>query len=192
MADITALILDEHAWFRQQFARLDYLRARNSPGPGELTAIWQHLADRLEVHAVAEEEIFYPQLLKRGTDPEAETLDAIGDHNEIRDGVQAANQQDVGSVEWWQAVDETRRANDERMAEEEHEGLADFRLHAASGLRESLGRRFAAFLAEHRTPAGLDISDKDPQQYVETIEAELATPPVDGSLGIGSLKRGAR
>jgi hypothetical protein len=38
------------------------------------------------VHAYLEEKIFYPQLLQRGADdPEGETLDAIGDHNDIRD-----------------------------------------------------------------------------------------------------------
>jgi hypothetical protein len=46
----------------------------------------------LDVHAYIEEKIFYPQLLQRGADdPEGETLDAIGDHNDIRDGVGDAN-----------------------------------------------------------------------------------------------------
>ena len=30
MADITMLILEDHAWFREQFARLDNLQARAS------------------------------------------------------------------------------------------------------------------------------------------------------------------
>lgn len=36
--------------------------------------------------AIAEEQIFYPRLLEFGEDPDAETLDTISDHNDIRDG----------------------------------------------------------------------------------------------------------
>jgi hypothetical protein len=88
MDDITALILADHEWFREQFAKLDDLQARNTVNRTVLEAVWRPLADKLDVHAYIEEKIFYPQLLKRGADdPEGETLDAIGDHNDIRDGV---------------------------------------------------------------------------------------------------------
>ncbi|HEY2044160.1 MAG TPA: hemerythrin domain-containing protein [Jatrophihabitans sp.] len=185
------MILDEHAWFRKQFARLDDLQAR-TPLPVEaVEKLWTALAARLDVHAIAEEEIFYPQLLKKGADPEAETLDAIGDHNDIRDGIHDAARHALASAAWWQAVGQARQANDEHMAEEEREGLADFRLHAPAGLREALGRRFAEFIDAHPGTAGLDTSDKDPETYVRTIETELSTHRPsggDGSLGIGSLK----
>lgn len=36
----------------------------------QLHAIWEPLAALLEVHAAAEEAIFYPQLLRRGEDAE--------------------------------------------------------------------------------------------------------------------------
>lgn len=43
------------------------------------------------VHALIEKN-FYPRLLKRASaDAEGETLDAIGDHNDIRDGVRGAD-----------------------------------------------------------------------------------------------------
>jgi hypothetical protein len=190
MADITTLILNDHTWFRQQFARLDVLQAR-TPAPVEaLGRVWAPLAARLDVHALAEEQIFYPQLLVKGENPEAETLDAIGDHNEIRDGVHAAAAHPVGAAEWWQAVGQARAANDEHMAEEEREGLSDFRRHATIGLRESLGRQFAAFLGAHPRTTGLDTSDKDPQAYVQSVEAgfDTETATNDGSLGIGSLR----
>ena len=96
-----------------------------------LNRVWRQLADKLDVHAYIEEKIFYPQLLKRGTeDPEGETLDAIGDHNEIRDGVRAANAARAGTEPWWAAVGRTRLANDDHMGEEERQGLSDFRRHA--------------------------------------------------------------
>jgi hypothetical protein len=95
----------------------------------------------------------------------------------------------VGTPEWWAAVGEARKANDDHMGEEEREGLADFRLHASAGLRETLGAQFSEFLDAHRTTAGLDTTDKDPEQYVAAVEDEIhASDSQDTSLGIGSLK----
>lgn len=201
MPDITAVILDEHTWFREQFAALDELQAGSPVDVDAVRGLWEPLAARLDVHAIAEEQIFYPQLLAKGEDPEDETLDAIGDHNDIRDGVHSAARHPIGTGEWWEAVGQARAANDEHMAEEEREGLADFRLHAPAGLREALGARFADFLASHPTAEGLDVSDKDPAGYVHTIESNEANAVAadaaavsdedgsrDMSLGIGSLK----
>jgi Hemerythrin HHE cation binding domain len=183
MPDITSLILDDHDWFRRQFAALDDL-----DDPQELAAVWGPLADLLDVHAAAEEAIFYPELIRRGDDPEAETLDAIGDHNDIRDGVRDAAKLPVGSTEWHAAVRRARTANSEHMAEEEDDGLADFRRNADPGLRDELGRRFLAFKAEHEGTRGLDTSDVDPQRYVERREMEAGRLAADPSLRIGSLK----
>jgi len=186
--DITQLILDDHERFRRAFARLDDLRATGQVSPGELSRVWDPLAELLDVHAIAEEDIFYPQLLRKGADGRDETLDAIGDHNEIRDGVRDAATQPVGSQAWWDAVGRARGANDEHMAEEERDALADFRLHAAIGLRESLGRRFRQFTAEHLGAGDLDTSDKDPTGYVEANDPGTPRAQSDSSLGIGSLK----
>lgn len=189
MADITQLILDDHEWFRQQFAALDDLQARDADADA-LRQVWGPLAAHLDVHAAAEEEIFYPQLLARGDDPEDETLDAIRDHNDIRDGVHDAERHPVGVEAWWQAVGRARVANDEHMGEEEREGLADFRQNATVGLRESLGRQFLEFLGTHKDARGIDTADKDPQRYVREVEAEISpsASSSDISLGIGSLK----
>jgi hypothetical protein len=152
------------------------------------------------VHADIEERIFYPQLLKRGgDDPEGETLDAIGDHNDIRDGVRDANAARVGSDKWWAAVGRARKANDDHMGEEEREALSDFRKHAPVGLRDALGQQYSEFMAAHPTTKGLNITDRDPQAYVARFEPGARSEPSarsepnqhpkhDGSLGIGSLK----
>lgn len=194
MPDITELILDDHEWFRRRFAQLDELRAAGNTDATALREAWQPLADHLDVHAVAEEEIFYPQLLRRGGEeaPE-ETLDAIGDHNDIRDGLHAAARHPVGSAGWWDGVQQARDANDEHMSEEESEGLPDFRRHAAAGLRDALGRQFQDFMARHRDAEGIDVRDKDPDAYVRDIERDIhsgdrGAQATDGSLGIGSLK----
>jgi hypothetical protein len=189
MADITALILNDHNWFREQFARLDELQARASVDSSALERVWRPLGDKLDVHAYIEEQIFYPQLLKRGADdPEGETLDAIGDHNDIRDGVRDANASAVGTEAWWAAVGRAREANDEHMGEEEREGLSDFRRHAPIGLREALGRQYGEFMAQHPTTEGLPIADRDPQRYVQELEGDASSERTDYSLGIGSLK----
>jgi hypothetical protein len=189
VGDITDLILADHTWFREQFARLDNLRAQSPPRRSGLERVWRPLADKLDVHAYIEEKIFYPQLLRRGADdPAGETLDAIGDHNDIRDGVRAADAARLGSAEWWAAVDRTREANDDHMGEEEREGLSDFRRHAPAGLREALGDQYSEFMAEHPTTAGLRITDRDPQGYVDTFAPGRPSSSTDHSLRIGSLK----
>jgi len=158
--DITELILDDHDRFRRAFAELDTLQT-TTPDTAALKRVWDPLAARLDLHAVAEEEIFYPQLLRRGDDGEAEdeTLDAIGDHNDIRDAVHDAAGVPVASDAWWEAVGRARVANDEHMAEEEREALADFRRNSPPGLRDTLGRRFRRFTQEHPGARGLDTSE---------------------------------
>ncbi|QYB01989.1 hemerythrin domain-containing protein [Rhodococcus sp. USK10] len=189
MPDIIELIFDDHEWFRRQFAALDELKSRRRVEITAVEAVWTPLAKRLDLHAAAEEKIFYPQLLRVGEDgeAEAETLDAIGDHNDIRDGVREAAGNPILSAEWWAAVGRTRRANDEHMAEEEREGLADFRT-APEDLRESLGRRFAEYFLVNRTLSEVDTSDKDPKEYVREIEEDRGEDDNPGSLRIGSLK----
>jgi hypothetical protein len=164
--DITELILSDHHEQRRMFAILDELDRSDAT---TLATIWTRLSAMLEVHAQAEELFFYPELLKLGerlhdhTEVE-ETEDAIGDHNDIRDGIIKARQHDPGSDGWWEGVNAARNANDEHMGEEEHEGLADFRRHADFDLRHRLAVIFAAYEAEHVD--GVPIENKDPGQYV--------------------------
>lgn len=163
MADIIAEIYADHDWFRRQFFLLDEART-----PEQLVAIWEPLASRLDAHAQAEEEIFYPALLKLGKeDPAEETDDAIGDHNEIRDAVKAARSAEAGSDEWWEAVWKARKENGEHLEEEEREGMADFLNQASLDLRHELGMAWHQFHTVHWGGAAVDDSDKDPEEYVE-------------------------
>jgi hypothetical protein len=149
----------------------------------------------LELHAAAEEEIFYPALLQVGlaaqraagveAGVEAETVDAIHDHNEIRDAVTEVGRHQVGTGEWYAAVAAANLANGDHMAEEERGGLTDFRRLAGLQRRHQLGVAFAAF--EARNYAGVPVVDKDPASYVRAAEEGQA--PRGGSLSIGSLKR---
>ena len=135
-----------------------------------LGAVWTRLSTMLEVHAQAEEELFYPELLELGErlrddSEQEETRDAIGDHNDIRDGILEAAAHQVGTQGWWKGVTAARHANDEHMGEEEHEGLADFRLHVGLADRHRIAVAFVAYEARH--VAGVPIVDKDPDEYVE-------------------------
>jgi hypothetical protein len=165
--DITELILSDHHEQRRMFAMLDDGDASDTETLG---ALWRRLSTMLEVHAEGEERYFYPELLRLGQrlhdDSEVEeTEDAIGDHNDIRDGVLEAARHAVGSEGWWKGVNAAREANDEHMGEEEHEGLADFRRHVDLETRHAIAVRFAAF--EAANVDGVPVVDKDPQEYVE-------------------------
>lgn len=160
--DITSLIMDDHEWFRRQFARLD-----DASNNDELAAIWEPLATRLDTHATAEETIFYPALLRRGDDAEDETDDAVRDHNNIRAAVADAGKHEVGSSAWFDAVGRARAENTEHLGEEEDEGLPDFRKHASWELRTRLGELWTQFYARHPEGEGIDPGPVDPEEYLD-------------------------
>ncbi|WP_116092393.1 hemerythrin domain-containing protein [Sphingomonas crusticola] len=165
--EITRLILDDHAEQRRLFAMLDTIDRTDIAALG---AIWRRLRALLDTHAEAEERFFYPDLLKIGdgaadADSAAdETKDAIKDHNEIRDTGAAVDEEEIGSDAWFDALDACNKANGDHMAEEERQGLADFRRHADLRLSHDLAVRFAAFEAEHLT--GVAPVNKNPREYV--------------------------
>jgi hypothetical protein len=160
---VTDLIRTDHEWFRAQFAAVQNARDdRNT-----LTGLWTDLTARLEVHAAAEEALFYPRLLKDDADAVEDTEDAIRDHNEIRDGIRHSQQQVIGDDAWWQAVQATKKANDEHMEEEEEGPLREFDDVASSGEQADLAASFAAFETDHAGARGISIEDKDPERYIE-------------------------
>jgi hypothetical protein len=187
--DITQLILDDHHEQRRLFAILEQVASADIATLGQ---IWARLSAFLETHARAEEEIFYPQLLYVGREAgrlgatEDETLDAIHDHNDIRDSIAAVSGHPVGGSGWLEAVAAVNVANGNHMAEEEREGLTDFRREATLQLRHDLAVAFAAFEARHVT--GVTPMDADPAGYVQAAERSLPGSQAAGSLGIGSLR----
>jgi hypothetical protein len=172
--DITQLILDDHGEQRRLFAILEQI---DDADKSTLAAVWSRLAAFLELHAACEEETFYPALIRAGlrsghaTDAEDETLDAIKDHNEIRDAIKEVARYEAGSLAWRAAIAQVNRANGDHMAEEEREGLTDFRLTASLALRHDLAVQFVGFEArnyEHVRP-----TDRDPTTYVRAVEHSL-------------------
>lgn len=166
--DITSLILDDHRELRRLFGVLEEIERSDVAA---LESVWSRLRGLLDTHAEAEERFFYPRLMEigRGANdaPSAadETEDAIDDHNKIRDAAAAVDQHEVGSRDWFRALGEANHANSHHMAEEERQGLTDFRLRATLEERHALGIRFIAFETKHLT--GVEPVNKDPKAYVE-------------------------
>jgi len=166
--DITEIILTDHHEQRRMFGILEEIDPKDTEA---LASVWKRLRILLEVHAKAEEDLFYPRLVKLQRDliekesPDEETEDAIHDHNEIRDAIAAVDGHDVGSVDWLRAIAEVNEVNSDHMAEEERQGLTDFRRHVDREERHRIAVRFAAFEAEHA--GGITPHDEDPEQYVE-------------------------
>lgn len=166
--DITQVILDDHDTQRRLFAALEEIGGSDTEA---LKAVWGRLKSLLDSHAEAEERYFYPELLKLGTgaadadSADEETEDAIVDHNDIRDTGEAVQKHKVGSTEWFAAIAACNVANSDHMAEEERQGLADFRREASLDLRHELAVRFLAFQCTHLT--GVAVVDKDAEDYIE-------------------------
>jgi hypothetical protein len=169
--DITQLILDDHHEQRRLFAILEQIGSTDS---ATLSRVWSRLSAFLELHALAEEEIFYPALLQAGLrsghakGAEGETLDAIKDHNEIRDAISEVARHDAGSPGWHDAIAAANKANGDHMAEEERGGLTDFRREAALQLRHDLAVAFIGF--EARNYEQVRPVDRDPATYVRDTE----------------------
>ncbi len=164
MPDITRLVLLDHETLRRQFADLDDAQAS-----GELSAIvaaWEPLASLLDLHAEAEEVVFYPPLLAVGDHAEDEAEDAIKDHNKIRDAVRDAATREPGSPEWWEAVGRARTENSKHIGEEEREALPDLRLNSDLTTLDELGRRWLEFRARHERSPAIDAVDKDVDDYL--------------------------
>jgi Hemerythrin HHE cation binding domain len=179
--DITQLILDDHHEQRRLFAILEQVDSTDGVTLGE---VWSRLSAFLELHAAAEEQIFYPALLRGGLrsghakSAEGETLDAIKDHNEIRDAIAGVAPHDLGAPGWHEAIAAVNVANGDHMAEEEREGLTDFRRTASLQLRHDLAVDFIGF--EARNYQRVQPVDRDPATYVREVERDTADQPPSG------------
>ena len=163
--DVTELILDDHATFRRLFARID-----EAASDDDLRRIWFELGPLLSAHAVAEEDSFYPALLKAAHD-EDDVRDAIKDHNEIRDAVKDASRFEAGTEQWRSAVTRARNANSDHMAEEERGPLSVARKRIPMEQRVSIGLKFLRLRnAFPSGKTGADDHDKSPDAYVKENE----------------------
>ncbi len=165
MADaprITDRIRLDHDWFRRHFGAVENARDNVL----ELSLLWDELSARLEVHAAAEEALFYPRLLKDDAEAADDTIDAIRDHNDIRDAIREAERHEIGDVRWWAAVHDACNANNEHMEEEEDGPLKEFDAVASAAEQAELADAFATFETSHAGGRGISEEDQDPTRYV--------------------------
>ncbi len=168
--DIAEVILHQHAEQRRMFAMLEEWPRDDMDG---LEAVWTRLAILLETHAEAEERFFYPELLRLGAGAadadsvEEEVVDAVKDHNQIREALRHVGRCKPGSESWWAAVTDCNVENSDHMAEEERQDLADFRQHAGRDLRHEIAVSFLRYEAV-TAARGITPTDKDPEQWVRS------------------------
>jgi Hemerythrin HHE cation binding domain len=158
--DITDLIFAEHEDLRRRFAELVGLKT----GAEEA---WDSLASLLAVHAAAEEAILYPAIVKAAyKDADAETADALGDHNLIRKSIRDAAKVTGESPEWWKIVKECRGVTEPHLLDEERDVLPDFREDSTPKLRLKLGAEWVAFHAAHIGGREITDNDVDPTKFI--------------------------
>jgi hypothetical protein len=153
--DIVELIMADHRRIRRLSEALyDTARCSGDSGPNWMLAhVWQRLADLLEAHTRAEEEICYPLF---GCSPQAarRRREAIDDHEDIREAIREASVQRAGSVLWWRAVRAVLTASAGHLAREEREVLPHCLAPLTASRRRELGRQWSAFVAAWTLDAG--------------------------------------
>ena len=149
ISEICELIFAEHARILRLFRALDDLARRSDPAVARLrlTQVWTRLANLLEVHTRAEEEICFPLMIGSGTS----TLDSVematADHDDIREAVAEARLLEVGAARWWQLISAIHTACIEHFAREERGPLARFCRSLPPAKSKVLVRQWAAFAA---------------------------------------------
>jgi hypothetical protein len=149
LADIVELVLAGHQRILlMQRALLEVDRPAGKPGAASaLAAVWERLADMIDVQAAAEEEICYLPLLAAGSWSQEELADAVGDLDQIREAMAEARLQPAGSWPWWRAVRAALSACIEHFERQEEGVLADFGGRADRSRRQELGSQWSAFTA---------------------------------------------
>lgn len=166
--DICDLILEEHAAFRRRFAEIDESRIADIDNE-LLHDLWRPLGTALMLHADAEEQLFYPELLKTGSGTRNETKDAIRDHNKIKEAIDDSWRCVTGEADWWNAVTRARNENSDHMAEEEVDDLPDFRARVSAKRRQELVAEWYGFMIRHETVVLPKTGERDPDAYVDSV-----------------------
>src|SRR5581483_3251612 len=104
--DVIDLIMADHRRIRRlQGALRDLARsADDADARRTLAPVWQRLADLLEAHCAAEEEICHLAMFGPGPQAAARAREAVADHDDIREAIREAHLESVGSAGWWRAV----------------------------------------------------------------------------------------
>ncbi len=182
------LVLGEHEVVRRSFTQIEALK-----DPAQLAERWQKLADGLEVHASAEETIFYPELLQGVDHAQDDTEHAGHDHNQIRDAVRGVDSHPVGAASGG-GVPAGARGDRRPPRGGGTEMLPPFRDGIGADKRNELGLRWLEFHEQHDRANGLSGQTKTPRPTSPSTPAQgqPARPPRPGRKpGVDVLARGA-
>jgi hypothetical protein len=162
MADIIEVILADHKRIRRMLGALDDAASYGEdPCAGWMLApVWCRLADLLELHAEAEEDLLSGPV-RAGQAATAQMQDAIADHDDCREEVREAGLHAAGSALWWRAVASALWASSDHVAREQRGALAAFGRRAAPALRNELCRQWAAFIAARTRDATPETRIRD-------------------------------
>lgn len=168
MCDIIDLIEADHLHIMHWAARLGELSRQDSgqePDP-VLARTWQTVAELIELHMRADEEICGPPVL--GADAQGRVLAReIRDAREdIREIIRETSLQPPGSPPWWDLARAALAAWAVQLDLEAHGPLAERRRRADPALRERLASQWRAFTEEH-------IRDRYPQAPPDTPTHQL-------------------
>lgn len=104
--EIGDVIHAEHRRILRLFGAIDDVARREVAGLGRsaLRQVWVRLADLLEQHTDAEEQICFPALFGGGAEAMTLMEAAIAEHNDIREVLAEARLLEPGSARWWRTV----------------------------------------------------------------------------------------
>jgi len=151
-ADVIELIMADHRRVRRLREVLEDAVRRGPPvGSGwALVEVWIRLADLLEAHMAAEEEICYLPMSRSGSVSPERRRDATADHGDIREAIGEARLQLAGSAVWWAAARAVLAASGDHFDREEHDMLAAWLPSLTMSRRLELGSQWLTFIRARR------------------------------------------
>jgi hypothetical protein len=189
VAGIVELILADHGRIRLMQAELRAAASSSGSEPGlVLSRTWDRLADLIEAHTAAEQEVCWPAVAAAWPQDIAWLREVAADSEDIRTAIGEAALRPAGSPGWWRAVNDALRVCSRSLDREERGLLAGFARHADPVLCDQLGRQWLAFLAARsRDAAGSSALPGPwaaglpaPGRYPARITRQQAAPDAGG------------
>lgn len=151
VADVAELIMADHRRIRRMRGVFDdAIRGAASGSAWVPGHVWERLAELLEVHISAEEEICYLPMSRSRPHPAEWRQAAVADHDEIREAIGEAALQPAGSALWWAAVRSALAISANQLDREERDVLSGWLPRLTMSQRHELGRQWLAFVSAWR------------------------------------------
>jgi hypothetical protein len=158
VADIIELILADHQRVRRlEIGLRDAARRCGAEPSWVLPHVWDRLADLIEEHTAAEEEICWLTMFGAGPTAAARVRQMTATGEDIREAIAESRLQPAGSACWWMAVNHALRNWTVQAGHEETVILTGFACRSDQSLRDRLARQWLAFGASHG-PGSLSAS----------------------------------